>query len=630
MHELFELSKIFYIEFFDKLKEYQDELLNDTIKLLLSIPTAFFTQDKIFQKNLTLSLKKGLKIGLQNVYVAFASIKALNRFYDKLPKRSFQPFLNFIIPLLSDFIGTNDPPLVAKNNQGYRRNGPGTLEIENKFNLKIREASIVKAQVTQQVLEFLGKIGGLNHMIISSDFVDSNIDRNLVKEFYDNDDNDLGDSRKLNLISWDHDNKLIFSLPMFQKRIDLDLTKILPRIVELASTSTTRKIKIVSCELLHSIIIYMIGKSVSLLGGANRQSQNQISFANLYSRILPTIFAIACDVDDISTKIFNTLCLQIVRWFSGNKEYENKETACLLDTLMTCVSVRDNSNLRDFSSVCIGEFVKWFIKQSTQEQLKLNYGGIKSVIRRIQNNSNHPDLYNRYGALLALKHIIPYIREEDFLVEKYILEITQTALNILKLSHFSNITTEEMNENMNNTIRKLQDVIIKRWKLLEKEDDKRSGFSNIYAFCDWLFSQILSFERIYSDKVLTLWENFIGNMIVYSKGKVKSHREWIEKKLAIGGNKASNNIFNDLLDLEFDIIMKQPDNSIEKLDKLIKNTQLLHSQITIFNDFIKRGYFNVSEIMKYVDFKIFLRNVARYIIFYEKKVNSANEELQNE
>lgn len=119
--------------------------------------------------------------------------------------------------------------------------------------------------------------------------------------------------------------------------------------------------------------------------------------------------------------------------------------------------------------------------------MKENYGNIKSVIRRIQNNANHPDIYYRYGSVLALKHLIIYMREEDFLTEKYLLEITHTTLNIIKMSTYSSSNTEEMKQNMANLMTKLKEAILKRWSLLEKENDKRGVFSNVSAFVKWLY-----------------------------------------------------------------------------------------------------------------------------------------------
>lgn len=449
----------------------------------------------------------------------------------------------------------------------------------NSFTLKLRETNITKTTVCDAVLNFLGRIGGLNHMIISSDFRNTSVEAELGREFVNG---GKQDSKYEKLIAWDHENQLTFPLPLFSKKIDVNVSKILPRVISLVTSSTDRKTKLTACELLHTVVVYMIGQT------ANRSKKDKHSgpdFNNLYEHIFPAIFQIAADVEDVSTKIFNTLCLQVVRWFSNSKEYEHTETATLLDTLINCVSVRDNSNLREFAAICIGEFVKWTIKQLTKKELTENYGNIKSVIRRIQNNANHPDIYNRYGAILAMKQSIVYLREEDFLVEKYALELMQTTLTIVKMSHHSTKVTEEMTENMYNVLKKLQDVIIRRWELLEDDNKKRGGsLGNVYDFVDWLFEQILSFETLFANKSAHLWENLVDAMIKKtssSKSKkhlaVKSHKDWILKKMD-----RTKIIFKNLHhELDFTKKKQGDEETSERVSLLIKNYQLLDAQLNV-------------------------------------------------
>lgn len=462
------------------------------------------------------------------------------------------------------------------------------------FNLKLRETELTKSKLCDEVLKFLGKIGGLNHMIISSDFRNNKMESELGKDL-------AMEAKKENkygrMIAWDQENVLTFPLPLSSKKIDISLSKILPRVLSLVTTSTDRKTKLRACELLHSILVYMIGRS------AERYKEKESkSYKNLYEHIFPAIFQIASDVEDISTKIFNTLCLQIVRWFANSKDYENPEIATLLDTLINCVSVRDNSNLREFAAVCIGEFVKWTIKQASKEQLRENPGNIKSVIRRIQNNASHPDPYNRYGAILAIKQAIIHIREEDSLVEKYTLELTQTAMNIIKMSHHSTKVTEEMAENMSNLLRKLQDVIIRKWELLERDDPKRGAFPKVHNFIDWVFDQMISYEKLYASKATFLWEALVDAIIkrgsnptiVVTKAggrksqpdnamqiEIKTHREWIQQKL-----QKEMTIFKGLHALDFSKKKRGDEETSEKVSLLIKNYQLLDSQLNVIKAFL--------------------------------------------
>jgi len=76
--DLQELCRIYFKELFEKYKEYQDELLNDALKVLLSIPSYFIISDtEMIANNLTLAIKKALQVGLLNIYLAYAGISFL-------------------------------------------------------------------------------------------------------------------------------------------------------------------------------------------------------------------------------------------------------------------------------------------------------------------------------------------------------------------------------------------------------------------------------------------------------------------------------------------------------------------------------------------------------------------------
>jgi hypothetical protein len=102
---------MYYKELFEKYKEYQDELLDDCLKVLLSIPSHFIlNDDSLMIKDLTLTIRRAFQIGLMNVYVAYAAINALTRLVSRLPKKKALPFLNFINPMLSDFMVYDENP----------------------------------------------------------------------------------------------------------------------------------------------------------------------------------------------------------------------------------------------------------------------------------------------------------------------------------------------------------------------------------------------------------------------------------------------------------------------------------------------------------------------------------------
>ena len=73
----------------------------------------------------------------------------------------------------------------------------------------------------------------------------------------------------------------------------------LPRVVELATTSSDRQTKVAACELLHSLVLYSIGRSVQ------GERVQRVSLEAIYRHIFPAMLKLACDVEQV---IFYQLC----------------------------------------------------------------------------------------------------------------------------------------------------------------------------------------------------------------------------------------------------------------------------------------------------------------------------------
>ena len=67
----------------------------------------------------------------------------------------------------------------------------------------------------------------------------------------------------------------------------------LPRVVELATLSSNRQTKIAACELLHALVIYMIGREAQVLG--HREVKHHMD--SLYRKMFPAVFQLVCDVE---------------------------------------------------------------------------------------------------------------------------------------------------------------------------------------------------------------------------------------------------------------------------------------------------------------------------------------------
>ena len=70
----------------------------------------------------------------------------------------------------------------------------------------------------------------------------------------------------------------------------------LPHVTELAITSSDRQTKVAACELLHSMLLYSIGRGAAQPGAHVQRA----SMAPLFQHIFPAMLKLACAVELVS------------------------------------------------------------------------------------------------------------------------------------------------------------------------------------------------------------------------------------------------------------------------------------------------------------------------------------------
>lgn len=79
--------------------------------------------------------------------------------------------------------------------------------------------------------------------------------------------------------------------------------------------------------------------------------------------MFPALLRLAVDVDLVPQSLYRPLVSQLIHWLTISSQYENPETIALLSCCMdaACDTL---GPLRDYGAECLGEFVKWSIKQT--------------------------------------------------------------------------------------------------------------------------------------------------------------------------------------------------------------------------------------------------------------------------
>uniref|UniRef100_A0A087Y0R2 DNA-dependent protein kinase catalytic subunit n=1 Tax=Poecilia formosa TaxID=48698 RepID=A0A087Y0R2_POEFO len=399
-----------------RMKQYKDELLASCLTFVLSLHHNIVALD---MKAYCPALETALRLGLSHIPLANAALDALEDWSFCLPPDTMQPCYADILPLLDGYLKTTSSSdkdesnwevmssMSSRRDKGYSRVMTRLLKKSNQ--LSMEDAPLAMLRV--RVVKLLGHLGGkLNRNLVT--VVSS---EEMMKKF----------------VAWDSEKRLSFAVPFSDMKPVIYLDPFLPRISELALSTSDRQTKVAACELLHSLVVYMVGKSAQMVEGENRLPP----MYKLHKKLFPVLLRLACDVDQVTRQLFEPLVMQLIHWFTNNKKFESQDTVAVLEAILDGVIDPTDSTLRDFCGRCIEEFVKWSIKQTTPKQQEKSPANMKSLFKRIYSLALHPNGFKRLGAALAFNSIYRQFREENSLVEQFVFEVLVIFVESLALAH---------------------------------------------------------------------------------------------------------------------------------------------------------------------------------------------------
>ncbi|KAM9337515.1 DNA-dependent protein kinase catalytic subunit [Symphorus nematophorus] len=398
-----------------RMKQYKDELLASCLTFVLSLHHNIIALDI---KAYCPALEAALKLGLSHVPLANAALDALEDWSSHIPLETMQPCYTNVLPLLDGYLktpSTNNKDdsnwevmsSVSSSDKGFNRVMTRLLKQSKQLNME--DAPLVMVRL--RVVKLLGHLGGkLNRNLVTA--VSS---EEMMKKF----------------VAWDSEKRLSFAVPFADMKPVIFFDPFLPRISELALSTSDRHTKVAACELLHSLVVYMVGKSAQMVQGENSLPP----MYKLHKRLFPVLLRLACDVDQVTRQLFEPLVMQLIHWFTNNKKFESQDTVAVLEAIMDGVVDPLDSTLRDFCGRCIEEFVKWSIKQTTPKQQEKSPANMKSLFKRIYSLALHPNGFKRLGAALAFNSIYRLFREESSLVEQFVFEVLVIFVESLALAH---------------------------------------------------------------------------------------------------------------------------------------------------------------------------------------------------
>ncbi|XP_072167838.1 DNA-dependent protein kinase catalytic subunit-like [Diadema setosum] len=447
----FVLFSKFSKEVLVRLKQYKDDLLASCLFLILSLPHQVVRSQL---QDVVPAVKMCFKLGLSYHPLAEAGLSAIQTWMQFIPADVLSSHYPAILPLLDGYLragngsgeGVGETLVVQTASKRVGRRRIPVKLLKTASNRDQSEDSPLR-KVQLQILSLLGSLGGrVNGGLLETS------SQELAQV----------------AVAWDTEPRLSFAVPFMDMKPDIQLDPFLPRIVELALTGSERQTKVAACEALHTLVLFMLGR------GSQQpdQRESKSPMDRLYKRVFPALLQLACDVEQVAKQLFESLVMQLIHWFSGNKKYESEETASLLNAILEGIIHPTDTALRDFCARCVKEFLKWSIKQTSKKQQEKSPINTKSLLKRLYSMASHPSAFKRLGAALAFNNIYTIFREEDALIDQFTFEILVVFVESLALAHHDDqsLGTQEQGSEV---MKHLERIMRVKAGMLNKETKNR-------------------------------------------------------------------------------------------------------------------------------------------------------------
>ncbi|XP_063114601.1 DNA-dependent protein kinase catalytic subunit isoform X3 [Cavia porcellus] len=568
-----------------KMKQYKDELLASCLTFVLSLPHVIIELD---MKAYVPALQMAFKLGLSYTPLAEVGMNALQEWSLHIRKSIIQPYYKDILPCLDGYLKTSTLSGETKNiwevsalSQAAQKGFSNAVlkHLKKTKNLPSNEAVSLE-EIRIRVVQMLGSLGG-------------HINKNLVTAA-------SSDEKMKKCVAWDREKRLSFAVPFREMKPVIYLDVFLPRVTELALSTSDRQTKVAACELLHSLVMFMLGKATQI----PESGQGLPPLYQLYKHTFPVLLRLACDVDQVTRQLYEPLVMQLIHWFTNNKKFESQDTVALLETILDGIVDPIDSTLRDFCGQCIREFLKWSIKQTTPQQQEKSPVNTKSLFKRLYSLALHPNAFKRLGASLAFNNIYREFREEESLVEQFVFEALVIYMESLALAHADEKSLGTVQQCCD-AIDHLRRIIEKKHTSLNKAKKRRlpRGFPPSASLClldlvMWLLAHCGRPQTECRHKSIELFYKFVP---------------------LLPGNKSPSLWLNDVIkkeDISFLI------NTFEGGGSSCDRPSGILAQPTLFH---LRGPFSLRAALRWLD--LLLAALECYNTFIEEKTVEAQEVL---
>ncbi|KAL3227060.1 hypothetical protein MRX96_048858 [Rhipicephalus microplus] len=421
------LVSSFVQETMGHLQQFKDDLLASCLELVLRAPSPA-AQEQIIMR--VPALKMALQQGLSFLPLAKSTLDTLQRWEKQLPADMADDCLRKVLPGLCPYLslGTRsglftDPSADIKL---PRPRAAHKIPLKMLFKKKREQEKLQETELEalrRKILDFLGSLNGERRAFLMAD---------LEKETL------------AAALTWDPETRehLLFAVPFPDAKIDISFDGFLPRVVELARFAGNRQTKVAACELLHALVLYAVGTGVQ-----NTERRAKCPMVHLYQHLFPELLHLSCDPDQVTQNLFKPLTLQLMHWFSSKSTRGSQESAAIVECLWDTVTQSQGDNGARLcravpERICgmehqtvLFKSERSFLDAADYKELEKSPTNVKSVLGRLCSYCRHPSASKRLGAALVFNNIYSLVREEESLVDIFILETLAYFVDSLKLAH---------------------------------------------------------------------------------------------------------------------------------------------------------------------------------------------------
>lgn len=114
-------------------------------------------------------------------------------------------------------------------------------------------------------------------------------------------------SLQVSFLKWDRKARLSYALPFHDLKPELALDAFFPLVIALAKDSSARQTRVSASELLHSLLLFAVGRAAQLKG--SRSEGGKPATLQLWKHAFPAILHLSCDLDEVRRFFSSSLSL---------------------------------------------------------------------------------------------------------------------------------------------------------------------------------------------------------------------------------------------------------------------------------------------------------------------------------